>query len=84
MASPAPRPPAPSIEETLLSLAADHSTGARPIDMIFIFALTNGSLDAHIHGAVNSLMLRGVIAQIHDNLSDLEDDAIEQMSEAAR
>jgi hypothetical protein len=64
----------PSIDEALLELAASHATGSQPIQMLFLFSLTEGGLATYVSGAVGPLMLRGVIAQIHDILAQIEDD----------
>lgn len=66
--------PQPTIDEALLELAADHSTGSKPIQMVFIFSLTDGRLDTFVSGSIGTLMLRGVIAQIHDILAEIEDE----------
>lgn len=64
----------PSIDEALLELAASHATGSNPIQMIFVFSLTEGGLSTFVSGAIGPLMLRGAIAQIHDILAQIEDD----------
>ena len=65
--------PQPTIDEALLELAADHSTGTKPIQMIFVFSLTDDSLSTFVSGSLGSLMLRGAISQIHDILAEIED-----------
>jgi hypothetical protein len=76
---PAPaQPTGPQIESTLLDLAASHTTGT-PIDLLMVFSVQGGKVDVRVVGAINRLMFRGLISDVHDILADLDSESFESV-----
>ena len=72
--------PSPDIEEALLTAASNHSLGTHPIEMLFLFTLSpSGNISTTILGASKPLVIRGLIAELHDCLDMVEADIIDKL-----
>lgn len=77
MSSPSTEPSA--IESHLLEIASDHTLGINPLDFVFIATLSSTSgLNYRAIGGLNRIAFRGLVAELHDILVELEDQVLDQ------